>query len=250
MPSKDFFKKYVLPFFPAIFLLGYGGYLTYLFFSRKIQLFVHQDYMVLTLVGGIVLVVVGLLNLFANFSKSHRTHSNSEKLRLRDLLIVLIPLLLVVIIEPKPLSTATALLRSTGLNSDLGISRKASKVSQFAINTENRSLLDWIQLFNDAPEPERYKDLKAKLSGFVLKDPALPADYFVISRFVISCCAADARPVGIPVKYDPQKYSFKNDQWIELEGFFDIDTFQGNRQPVLVLQNSHDISIPENPYAT
>lgn len=250
MPQKDFLKKVILSFFPAFFLLGYGSYLMYLFFSRKIQLFVHPDYMVLTLVGGIVLVVVGVLNLFSNFSKSHRAHGGLEKLRLRDVGIVLLPLLFIVSIEPKPLSTATALLRSTGLNSDLGISRQTSKVSQFAINTENRSLLDWIQLFNDAPEPERYKDLKAKLSGFVLKDPTLPADYFLISRFVISCCAADARPVGIPVKYDPQKNSFKNDQWIELEGVFDIDTFNGDRQPVLMLQNAHDISIPENPYAT
>lgn len=56
-------------------------------------------------------------------------------------------------------------------------------------------------------------------TGFVTRDSAMPVDEFVLTRFLISCCVADAlsveaRVVGAP----PGK--FDNDDWVRVRGNF------------------------------
>lgn len=109
--------------------------------------------------------------------------------------------------------------------------------------------MDWIRLFGNDPEPDNYKGLKANIRGFVLKDQSLPEHHFLIAQFVMSCCSADARPIGIPVQYDPAQFILQNDQWIEMEAIFDTAVLKGERQPVLLLKNFKPIPVPQNPYA-
>ncbi|HMR01627.1 MAG TPA: TIGR03943 family protein, partial [Candidatus Gracilibacteria bacterium] len=103
--------------------------------------------------------------------------------------------------------------------------------------------------FNQDPEPSQYEGEKAKVSGFVLKDDNLPQNYFIIARFILSCCAADARPIGIPVHFDPARQTFENDQWIELQGEFFTTELDGETVPAIELNRFENIPVPENPYA-
>lgn len=58
------------------------------------------------------------------------------------------------------------------------------------------------------------------------------ADIAVLYRFLISCCAADARPVAIAVR-TPVGYSPQAEQWVRVEGTFVIAELRGNRVPLL-----------------
>ena len=76
----------------------------------------------------------------------------------------------------------------------------------------------------------------------------------MISRYVISCCAADARIVGIPVQMDEKIVSGISDlnvnEWIEIQGKFQTDEIEGEQMVVIAPVAFQRISEPQNPYET
>ena len=55
--------------------------------------------------------------------------------------------------------------------------------------------------------------------GFVTKDPGAPADEFILTRFLVSCCVADALSVNVRVVGAPPG-EFKADEWVRVSGKF------------------------------
>jgi uncharacterized repeat protein (TIGR03943 family) len=249
--SKKSLKDIQHSLVSAALCLLYAGFFLYLTFSKKIIFFVHPDYAFLSPVSAIILFLLAFLNLFQRSKQADCQECCDMNLfsKKRNMFFVLIPLLLLIAFPIRPLSSATAEIRSAGYNRDAGLSRSVLKTGGFAIRSENRTLVDWIRLFSNDPEPDHYKGQKAKIIGFILKDKSLPENYFLISRFVLSCCAADARPIGIPVQYDRQKFQLNENDWIELSAHFESKEIQNQRQPVLVMENLKKVPIPENPYA-
>lgn len=53
--------------------------------------------------------------------------------------------------------------------------------------------------------------------GFVTEDPGAAADEFVLTRFIVSCCVADALSVQVRVVGAPPG-GFEEDQWVRVTG--------------------------------
>ncbi|KAF0189835.1 MAG: hypothetical protein FD168_133 [Desulfobulbaceae bacterium] len=68
-------------------------------------------------------------------------------------------------------------------------------------------------------EPQNYEGKEVEIVCQTFVDERLPADLFMCYRYLISCCAADALPVFVFVKY-PEARSIKSDQWIRAKGAF------------------------------
>ena len=74
-------------------------------------------------------------------------------------------------------------------------------------NPEERTLVDWTRTLSVYPEPDAYTGQKVKVKGFVIHPPDLGNEYLFLARFVLTCCAADAYPVGLPVKLKQDRKS-------------------------------------------
>ena len=246
---KKSFPEKTLLILLSILMLMYGGYLIFIYFSGKVQLLIHPDYAFLTLISGVTLLALGVAGLAAVTTQKKFSSERINRGTKGELLIIIITIIGALLIQPAPLSTSTAMVRKSGLNDDAGISRRVEPVARFIMNSKKRRLIEWVNLFNQDPDPSQYEGQKAKVSGFVLKDEDLPQDYFMIARFILSCCAADARPIGIPVRFDPSAQTFENDQWIELTGEFFTSELDGETIPAIELTNYKNIPVPENPYA-
>jgi putative membrane protein len=61
--------------------------------------------------------------------------------------------------------------------------------------------------------------------GFVYKDESFPENTILVSRLLITCCAADATLVGFHVKVENAD-DFVEDEWIEVTGA--VDKFKLN----------------------
>jgi uncharacterized repeat protein (TIGR03943 family) len=70
----------------------------------------------------------------------------------------------------------------------------------------------------------------------------------MITRFVITCCAADAYPVGLPVKLKENRTAYPADSWFEVEGRMITETFKGKRQLTIEANSLKKIPKPTNPY--
>ncbi|MEN9280134.1 MAG: TIGR03943 family protein, partial [Gloeomargarita sp. DG_1_4_bins_134] len=72
---------------------------------------------------------------------------------------------------------------------------------------------------------------------------------FFIARFVVTCCAADAYPVGMPVDLpsgDAKQYPA--DTWLEIRGKMGTGQVKGQRRLVLQAEQVTPIQPPANPY--
>jgi len=105
-----------------------------------------------------------------------------------------------------------------------------------------------VRTLNNYPEPDAYLGQKANINGFVFYPKGFPANYLTLSRFVITCCAADTDPVAIPVKFTGISQNHPQDSWFQVKGKAIVETFNGSRQLVIDANEIQPIPIPKNPY--
>jgi uncharacterized repeat protein (TIGR03943 family) len=120
-------------------------------------------------------------------------------------------------------------------------------------------LIEWVRTLNVYPEPDAYNGQKAKITGFVVHLPGLPDNYLYLSRFILTCCAVDAYPVGIPIKLPQPRSNYPPDTWLEIEGEMITEILPSininksenettKRQLVLNASALKPIPTPKNPY--
>jgi uncharacterized repeat protein (TIGR03943 family) len=79
--------------------------------------------------------------------------------------------------------------------------------------------------------------------GFVTRGPGTPADEFVLTRFIISCCVADALSVQVRVVGVPPG-RFPEDQWVRVRGTF----YPVGREMLVDATTITAVPRPDHPY--
>ena len=252
-------KKNWSPWLDSLALLLWGALLLKYWATGQLALLIHPNYFGLCMAAGSVLVFLGLGKAWQTLQPSLDPSESVQHVALLPQNVASFLMVTVAIagfiISPSVLASQTAIQR--GLTEELPLTRSQPESFRVGTNPEERTLLDWIRTLNAYPEPDAYAGDPVKVSGFVTSLPQLPDNYVMISRFVLTCCAVDAYPVGLPVKFEG-KPEFKNDQWIEVEGemvtedldFGDEVDDEGlpQRQLVIVASEATKIPTPRNPY--
>lgn len=252
-------KKSVFNWLEGLSLLAWGFLLLKYSFTGQYKLLIHPNYFSLVLGSGIVLLVLGIIKVKS--ISNNRQPNNSEHISLFSpglgnslLLIVAISGLL---IPPKILTSQTALKRGVG---DLPLTTVQPQAFRTASKPEERSLIEWIRTINAYPEPDAYSGQPANVKGFVLHLPELPDNYIMLSRFVITCCAVDAYPIGIPVKLDTSRSNYPVDSWLTVDGLaisetlpvkdrIETNKITEKRSVVIEAKKIKTIPTPDDPYS-
>ena len=116
-----------------------------------------------------------------------------------------------------------------------------------AAETLGRSMLEWLVEFHVADDPDRFAGQEARITGFVSRDSALRPDQVRLSRFLLSCCVADAMPIAI-VAEATELALVPDDQWLTVRGRFTVAEIGGERMPILVAVDVEPIDPPPVPY--
>lgn len=64
---------------------------------------------------------------------------------------------------------------------------------------------------------DRFVGKKLELTGFVYRQENMKDNQFVLGRFSLQCCSADAAPFGVLVEYDRAR-NFATDSWVTVTG--------------------------------
>jgi uncharacterized repeat protein (TIGR03943 family) len=241
------------PWLDVLALFIWGMLLLKYWISGKLYILIHPNYFGLSIATGITLLILGGLKARQIIQESLVGSSPSvQHISLFPKgwgsLLLIITACLGLFITPQTFGAQMALKR--GLTESLPITRAQPQKFRTAIQSENRSLIEWMRLINVNPEPDAYTGQKAKITGFVIHPPDLPENYIWLGRFVLTCCAADAYPVGIPVLL-PQGKSrelYPQDTWLDIEGTMFTETFNNHRKLTLKSQTVKAILPPKNPY--
>ena len=233
----------------AVVLVAFGCLLIKYTLLGQLRLLIHPNYTGLVWATSIILLVLGSLKVMELRRKSKQTAELQHATLIPPIvssLILLVTVILGFFISPQVLTSQTALAR--GVSESSLMTRTQPELFRTFSKPESRSLLDWVRTINAYPEPEAYRGQVAKISGFVVHSPQLPNNYLLLSRFVITCCAVDAYPVGIPVKLNITQTTYPSDSWLSIEGQMEPDNLNDRRQLVLVPKSIKTIPTPSDPY--
>ncbi len=79
--------------------------------------------------------------------------------------------------------------------------------------------------------------------GFVDRREGMPADEFMLTRFLVSCCVADALGVSVRVVGAPPG-KFQPDQWVRVTGAF----YSLGKESIVDASGIEAVPRPEDPY--
>jgi uncharacterized repeat protein (TIGR03943 family) len=146
------------------------------------------------------------------------------------------------VLPPATLTSATATQRSinsTGATLDRNVPVFAGgDTSQFTVK-------DWAMLLRQGPDASTFADKTVDVTGFVTASPDDPENVFYVARFVVTCCAVDAQPVGVPVYLPRWAERFAADQWVEASGVFAPNP--GSPSSEALLLTPDELSVVEQP---
>ena len=225
--------------------------------TEKLLVLLHPDYAWLSNSAAIILLLLALFKL-ARISLQVKSKSVSRSGGAADpshvtllppklsSLILLTVAVFGLIYTPRAFASETAIQR--GIADTLTLTR--SQPQRFVRQTasDERTIIDWVRTLNVYPEPDAYTDQPVKVQGFVIHPETWPDNYLMISRFVLTCCAADAYPVGLPVKLAVSRQAYAVDDWFEITGKVATDTLDDLRQLVIMPDQLEQIPEPRNPY--
>ena len=69
----------------------------------------------------------------------------------------------------------------------------------------------------------------------------------MVSRFIITCCVADAFAVGMTVDW-PQDIQFEDNTWINVRGTLDVTQIGSQTVPLVHATSIDPTAAPEQPY--
>ena len=257
--------KKISPWLDALAILGWGILLLKYWITGKLSILIHPNYFGLTVAGGIGLMVIGgfkvweLLKVDRAAQQLRTSPANNSPRTTEVEHVTLFPpsvgstlmlsvALIALIVTPRTFTSQTALER--GLTESLPITRLQPQEFRNTTKPEKRSLVEWVRLLNFNPEPDTYLSQKVKVQGFVIHPPNIAEQYMWIGRFIITCCAADAYPIGLPVKLaiGQTRAAFPPDTWLEIEGETIVEELQGKRKLIIQASSLTPIPEPKNPY--
>jgi len=242
-----------LPWLDALAITAWGILMLRYWLTNKLNLLIHPNYFWLVIVTGISFIIIGLFKMQELWQLRRRdvtpnTHHISLFPPGWGSALLLTTAILGFIITPQVFASDKALQR--GVTTDLlGSTRVKPQAFRVTVRPEERSLVDWVRTVNVYPEPDAYTGQKVKVQGFVIHPPDIGKEYLFLARFVLTCCAADAYPVGLPVKLQNNQERYPADTWLEVEGQMVTESLAGKRQLTIAATSFKKIPQPENPYS-
>jgi uncharacterized repeat protein (TIGR03943 family) len=240
-----------LPWLEVFAVLAWGSLLLKYWLDGSLNILIHPNYFNLVAITGLAFLLIGLSKGYQIFRHPRRTAPTTGHISLLPSGWTTVLLLGTAIIglatTPRVFASTTAIQR--GVTEAVSITRSHPQSFRSQNKPENRSLIDWVRTLNTYPEPDTYSGQKVDISGFVVAAPQLGKNYFLLSRFILTCCAADAYPIALPVQLTTSSPTpYKPDSWLQVQGRMATVTLEGKRQLVVVATAIKPISPPKNPY--
>ncbi len=111
---------------------------------------------------------------------------------------------------------------------------------------------DYALFYSDLMENMKQYDGKTvKFRGLCANNPSLPADKFIVGRYVMTCCAADTQYCGM-LASSPLASTIRDSSWVDITAKLEIrfSRIYGRKGPVLKVIKTTGAKPPAEPVAT
>lgn len=231
-------------------------------FTGQLALYIHPRYFVFTIVMAVIAGVLAL-SAFALVPAGPRAdghghaeghgHADAGSRHWRGLgaagstLIAAAAVVGLLVLPPSTLSTATVTQRD--LNGSASTLSRSDAVDLMGADYTTFTMKDWISLLRQGVGEEFLTGKTATVTGFVTPDKSDPENVFFAARFVVTCCAVDAQPIGLPVYSPGWQDRFETDSWVTVSGGFRTNPSQISKEALVMVPDSiAPVPEPDSPY--
>jgi uncharacterized repeat protein (TIGR03943 family) len=162
------------------------------------------------------------------------------------LFLVALPVLLGLLIPASPLGASAIANRGISANAPLSFNASGS-LFQLEVPPNDRTILDWVRMFNFEEDPAKMSGEVADVVGFVYHDPRLHDGQFMVGRFTLSCCVADAFAIGMIVEWS-EAVDLPDNRWVRVKGGVDVLHLDGQTLPLIHAESVQEVAEPAQPY--
>ena len=268
----------------AVILFVFAIFIAYLVKEGFLQLYIAPRLVLLVKLTAITLYVMGMFqlsNVLSHcFGKQHHCHCGHtptgpawKQITIYGLFIL--PILLGVLLPNTTMGTAVAMKKGMNLSASSSGRTLTPLIEQavptgefsemFSSDITNGSITKLAkslyeqdvmilqeELFMESITAiDLYKDefqgKTIELVGFVYRDPEMNNEQFVIGRFTMDCCSADALPYGILVESN-KAARYQNDEWLKVRGTIGKTMYQGRSVIVIAPTTIERMEEPDSPY--
>lgn len=193
----------------ATLLSAWAGLFWFLFFSGQSWLYVGARTAWVVPTGGVVLTFAAL----GRWLSVRTTRPEPVTTRRSWAMgLIALPVVVVMAFPPSSLGSYAADRRSSALGF-VG----TGDVSEGEITLVDLGAALWSE--ETAAALAQRAGSEVSFVGFVTRREGMPADEFLLTRFILSCCVADALSVQVRVVNAPAG-RFEQDQWVRVDGAF------------------------------
>ena len=242
-------------------LLGLALYFAYIYLSGKWAYYIDPRFQWLSVVAVLLLTLLALSFLGGNAEAHDHDHEHHDHDHPHDhahaghghshgsvwpVLVVAIPLVLGLAIPAKPLGANA--IKTRGIDTDFNsITLSEASSSSLSIIPGERNVLDWNRAIASSPDSSEVIGQEADVVGFVYRDSRFGENQFMVARFTLTCCVADALAIGLVVQ-NSEAVNFSTDAWVKVKGSFQEVEFDGVLIPVIFAEEIMPTDQPEQPY--
>jgi uncharacterized repeat protein (TIGR03943 family) len=244
----------------ALILAGLGLFLLHKIWSGTLYWYINERFLLLVLLAAIGFLALARMVLPGRQSVVGQAHErphehaghNHERAAERGsaaatwgLVLVATPLIVGLALPARPLGSSA--IANRGTNTSAPLTAGDAAPMQLDLVSTDRNVLDWVRAFNYADDPAEYAGQAADVIGFVYHDDRLAQGQFLVSRFAVTCCSADATAIGMLVSW-PEAEALEINTWVRVRGPVAVGTFAGRPIPLVAAEALEGVEPPAQPY--
>lgn len=217
-------------------------------FTGQLVLYIHPRYVVFTMIMAGLALVVGVAAIAARAPHAHDEPPRHRWLSVVGLSLAALVAVVLVVVPPATLTSSTAIQRDIN-STGAGVGAQTIDTAGPANASGHFTVLDWASLLGQTNDPAFYADRAADITGFITPSTDDPGSVYYVSRFIITCCAVDAQPVGVPVYSPGWTDTYEIDGWVQVKGHFATNPASSSTAPLALLPESVEtVGTPSEPY--
>lgn len=269
-----------------IILSSFAYYIYKLFNTGKIYLYIHPRMFKYVYFSYVVFVILSISQIRSIF-----TPIKTNKIKI-GYIVFIVPLFLAFVVNPNNLSGKVVSNKGVNLgntslkNIEKTITNEKEETLQSEIISDNDTNTDMYDdtdtnnnmdsdIYSESDDVDYYhnpdgvkffeilvdtnEDLdrmlgeEVELIGFVFRDSDFTETRFVVSRLLITCCAADAQVVGLLCEWN-ESSKLEDDEWIKVSGIIESTTLYNEYLerdeilPLIKVTKLERIETCEDPY--
>lgn len=264
-------RERLQPLIKTVLLVALGVFFYTRIANGTLYYYINERFAIFTVIGVVGLMLLGFSYRWQSPSgdnssgdndeshseeaHAHGDQGHSHALTWGGIAIIALPIVLGLITKPQPLGAAAL------ANRDITLSMNESALPIGLRTREkastDKTIMDWWHDFRaSSTGGAELVGQEVRVSGFVFRDERFGQEHILVTRFVVSCCVADANVLGLLIELpvaakngaETTTQQIADDQWIEVHGIFVDERVDGWHMPLVKASAVQLIEIPNQPY--